>query len=67
MGELTVRMTWRGRHVLVGSGSKCIVDLLIVPRRQAPLSSPPLHARAPDRTQAGCHGLTRAGIGRSCG
>ena len=47
MSELTVRMTGRGRHVLVGSGSKFIVDLLIVPRRQVPLSSPPLHARAP--------------------
>ena len=47
MGELTVRMTGRGRHVLVGSGSKFIVDLLIVPRRQVPLSSSPSHARAP--------------------
>ncbi len=67
MGELTVRMTGRGRHVLVGSGSKFIVGLLTMPRRLAPLSSPPLHAHAPDRTPAGCHGVTRASIGRSCG
>ena len=62
MGELTVTVMWRGRQVLVGSGSKFIVELLIVSHRQAPLSSPPPHARAPDRTSAGCHGVTRVGM-----